>query len=58
MAVENQADGLAVEQVIDPFAGVDLSELERSLRRPRTLFDFLASGIVTTMTLLSLIPLF
>jgi phosphate transport system permease protein len=42
----------------DPFAGVDFSQLERSLRRPRTLFDFLLTGVVTAMTLLSLIPLF
>jgi phosphate transport system permease protein len=42
----------------DPFVGVDFSQLERSLRRPRTLFDFLLSGVVTVMTLLSLIPLF
>ena len=43
---------------IDPFTGVDFSQLERSLRRPRTLFDFLLNGVVTAMTLLSLIPLF
>ena len=41
----------------DPFTGVDFSELERSLRRPRTLVDFLLTGLVTFMTLLSLIPL-
>src|SRR5262245_9587312 len=43
---------------LDPFAGVDFSHLERSLRRPRTLTDFLLSAIVTIMTLFSLIPLF
>jgi len=43
---------------VDPLAGVDFSQLERSLRRPRTLIDFLLSALVTTMTLLSLIPLF
>jgi phosphate transport system permease protein len=42
----------------DPFQGVDLSQLERSLRRPRTLRDFLLSLLVTGMTLFSLIPLF
>jgi phosphate transport system permease protein len=42
----------------DPLAGVDFSSLERSLRRPRTLIDFLLNGVVTVMTLLSLIPLF
>jgi phosphate transport system permease protein len=42
---------------VDPFAGVDFSQLERSLRRPRTLVDFLLTGLVTAMTLLSLVPL-
>jgi phosphate transport system permease protein len=42
----------------DPFAGVDFSQLERSLRRPRTLIDFLLSTVVWGMTMLSLIPLF
>jgi phosphate transport system permease protein len=44
--------------MVDPFAGVDFGELERSLRRPRTLMDFLLSGLVTVMTLSALIPLF
>ncbi len=43
---------------INPFAGVDFSELEKSLRRPRTLIDLLMSGLVAAMTLLALIPLF
>jgi phosphate transport system permease protein len=43
---------------IDPFAGIDFGELERSLRRPRTLMDFVLSAIVAGMTMLSLIPLF
>ncbi|HUK35834.1 MAG TPA: phosphate ABC transporter permease PstA [Vicinamibacterales bacterium] len=43
---------------LDPLAGVDFSHLERSLRRPRTLVDFLLTTLVTVMTLLSLIPLF
>ena len=42
----------------DPFAGVDFGQLERSLRRPRTLMDFLLSGLVTVMTLSALFPLF
>jgi phosphate transport system permease protein len=42
----------------DPLAGVDLSQLERSLQRPRTLVDFLLSGLVGVMTLVSLVPLF
>ena len=44
--------------VIDPFAGVDFSELEHSLRRPRTFMDFLLNGLVTLMTLSALVPLF
>src|SRR5262245_14800425 len=43
---------------LDPFAGLDFSQLERSLRRPRTLIDFLLNVLVSGMTLLSLIPLF
>jgi len=45
-------------EVPNPFAGVDFSQLERSLRRPRTMMDFILSGLVTCMTLLALIPLF
>jgi len=45
-------------EVPNPFAGVDFSQLERSLRRPRTMMDFFLSGLVTCMTLLALIPLF
>ncbi len=43
---------------LNPFADVDFSELEKSLRRPRTLIDLLLSGLVAAMTLLALIPLF
>jgi phosphate transport system permease protein len=42
---------------VDPLVGIDFSQLERSLRRPRTLLDFLLTSLVATMTLLSLIPL-
>jgi phosphate transport system permease protein len=42
----------------DPFTDVDFSQLERSLRRPRTLFDFLLTATVSAMTILCLIPLF
>lgn len=45
-------------QDLNPFEGVDFSELDRSLRRPRTLFSTTMSGVVTLMTLLALIPLF
>jgi phosphate transport system permease protein len=47
-----------IEDVLDPFAGVNLGELERSLRRPRTLFNALLSWLVGGMTLLALVPLF
>jgi phosphate transport system permease protein len=46
------------ERDLNPFRGVDFSQLERSLQRPRTLFNILMSGLVTVMTLLALIPLF
>jgi phosphate transport system permease protein len=46
------------QEVIDPFAGVDLSELEKSLRRPRTLFDAILSWTIGAMTLFALVPLF
>lgn len=43
---------------VDPFAGVDLGQLEKSLRRPRTFFNAALSWIVGTMTCLALVPLF
>jgi len=49
---------MPTNDVPDPFTGVDFSELERSLRRPRTLFDFLLNVLVAGMTISSLIPLF
>jgi len=52
------SEAASSNSVTDPFEGVDLSHLERSLRRPRTLTDFLLSLTVTGMTLLSLVPLF
>jgi phosphate transport system permease protein len=47
-----------VAQDVNPFAGVDFSELEKSLRRPRTLVDLLLSNLVSAMTVFALIPLF
>jgi len=44
--------------VQDPFAGVDFSQLEKSLRRPRTLMDFLLNSATTLATLAALLPLF
>jgi phosphate transport system permease protein len=56
MSANDSINNLAEE--FNPFRGVDFSQLERSLRRPRTLFSVLMSGLVTAMTLLALIPLF
>jgi len=46
------------EAVQNPFEGVDFSELELSLYRPRTLFSIILSYVVAAMTLFALIPLF
>jgi len=43
---------------LNPFADVNFLDLERSLRRPRTLANVLLGGLVSCMTLLALIPLF
>src|SRR5262245_3714930 len=48
----------ACEPDLDPFGEVEFPELEKSLRRPRTLFSLAMSWVVTGMTLLALIPLF
>jgi phosphate transport system permease protein len=45
-------------EVPNPFEGVDFSQLERSLQRPRTLMNFTLNVIVASMTILALIPLF
>jgi phosphate transport system permease protein len=37
---------------------VDVRELDRSLRRPRTFFSFLLSALTTVLTLVALFPLF
>jgi phosphate transport system permease protein len=42
----------------NPFAGVDFNELEKSLRRPRTLINVLLTWLVGGMTLVALVPLF
>ena len=52
-----EGGSLHVAEVIDPFAGLDFSQLERSLRRPRTLVDLGLTALVSAMTLLSLVPL-
>jgi len=39
---------------VNPFQGVDFSELERSLRRPRTFLSAVASWVVGGMTILAL----
>jgi phosphate transport system permease protein len=44
--------------VPNPFAGVDFGQLERSLRRPRTLMDFALNLLTTLLTVMALVPLF
>jgi phosphate transport system permease protein len=58
MSAGNASIGPPVLPELNPFAGVDFSELERSLRRPRTLLSVVLSLLVSGMTLLALIPLF
>ncbi len=58
ITMERQPVGRAEEADLNPFRGVNFSELEKSLRRPRTLFDLFMSGLVAFMTLLALVPLF
>lgn len=41
-----------------PAAGIDLAKLEKSLRRPRTAFNFVMSGLTSLMTIMALVPLF
>jgi phosphate transport system permease protein len=52
------AESAPIEQELNPFADVDFADLEKSLLRPRTLMSGLLSGLVTTMTIIALIPLF
>ena len=52
------ADSVPIGQELNPFADVDFADLEKSLLRPRTLMSGLLSGLVTTMTIIALIPLF
>jgi phosphate transport system permease protein len=52
------AESVPIEQELNPFADVDFADLEKSLLRPRTLMSGLLSGLVTTMTIIALIPLF
>jgi phosphate transport system permease protein len=50
--------GTALEPEFNPFDGVDFNELEKSLRRPRTLINVLLTWVVAGMTLMALVPLF
>lgn len=49
---------LTSEQQFNPFHDVDFAELDKSLRRPRTLINVLLTFVVAGMTLMALIPLF
>jgi len=44
--------------IANPFAGIDFSQLERSLRRPRTFIDSALNFATTLVTLIALVPLF
>jgi len=46
------------EAVLNIFEGVDFSELEKPLLRPRTLMNQLLIALVTVITLAALVPLF
>src|SRR4051812_39951240 len=52
------ADAMPPAPEVNPFAGVNFSDLERSLQRPRTLINAGLDVLVTGMTLLALVPLF
>jgi phosphate transport system permease protein len=49
---------LPAQPNLNPLDGVNFKELERSLRRPRTLINILLSWLVAGMTLMALVPLF
>jgi phosphate transport system permease protein len=52
---------MAILRLDEPAGGLapplNLPDLEKSLRRPRTLLSFLLSGLATILTLLALVPL-
>jgi phosphate transport system permease protein len=57
MATANVAASGKTE-IQNPFAGLDFSQLERSLRRPRTFADSALNTLVAGMTIIALVPLF
>jgi len=57
-ASSGQLSTLTGQPDLNPFAGVDFNELERSLRRPRTLTNILLTWLASGMTLVALVPLF
>jgi phosphate transport system permease protein len=56
--MENTVMRANQNDIDDPFVGVDFSQLEHSLRRPRTFIDFALNTITTALTLAALVPLF
>jgi phosphate transport system permease protein len=50
--------GLPGDSDFNPLAGVNFTDLEKSLRRPRTLVNVVLGVLVTGMTLVALVPLF
>ncbi len=53
-ATRNSADRVTGPSAVP----VDLGKLEKSLRRPRTAFNFVMSGLTSLMTIMALVPLF
>jgi phosphate transport system permease protein len=55
--VDTQSPLESLVPIQDPLAGIDLPQLEHSLRRPRTLVDFVLTAATTVVTLVALGPL-
>lgn len=58
MSSEALAQASPVPAAGPPAVPIDLGHLEKSLRRPRTAFNFIMSGVTTLMTVMALLPLF
>jgi phosphate transport system permease protein len=55
---ETVAPAPVVKQREEPSFRIDLTQLEKSLRRPRSAFNFFMSGLTALLTIAALIPLF
>ena len=52
------SNSASIERDLNPLAGVNFGDLEKSLLRPRTLINGLLSCLVSLVTVVALIPLF